>query len=118
LIDRLDTGAATFFLHLDRSTDTVAHERYIRELSAMPNVHWVERHRSAWATFGVVQAQRAGIEAALRMGAPFTHLTLLTGQDYPIKPPHEIDLFFEKHPETSFIRHNPGNTKAEKRKLQ
>jgi Core-2/I-Branching enzyme len=118
LIERLDTGAATFYLHLDRNTDSAAHKREIHELSGIPNVHWVERHRSPWATFGVVQAQRAGIEAALKMGAPFTHLTLLTGQDYPIKPPHEIDLFFDNHQGTSFIWHNPGNTKAEKKKLQ
>jgi hypothetical protein len=118
LIDRLDTGAASFFLHLDRNTNASAYEREIRELGGIPNVHWVERHRSSWATFGVVQAQQAGIEAALKMGAPFTHLTLLTGQAYPIKPPHEIDLFFDTHPGTSFIEHNRGKTRAEKRKLQ
>lgn len=81
LIDRLDTGAATYFLHLDRNTDTAAHERDIREPSGIPNIHCIEHHRSSWATFGVVQAQRARIGAALRMGAPFTHLTLLTGQN-------------------------------------
>jgi hypothetical protein len=118
LIDRLDTGAATFFLHLDKNTDAAAHDQEIRELSGIPNVHWVERHRSAWATFGVVQAQQAGIEAALNIGAPFTHLTLLTGQAYPIKPPHEIDLFFDTHLGTSFIEHNRRKTKAERRKLQ
>ena len=118
LIDRLDTGAATFFLHLDRNTDAGAYVREIGELSTIPNVHLVERHRSSWATFGVVEAQRAGIEAALRMGSPFTHITLMTGQDYPIKPPHEIDLFFDTHQGISFIRHNPGKTKEQKRKLE
>ena len=118
MIDRLDTGAATFFLHLDRNTNLATYEREISELERIPNLHWVERHPSSWATFGVVEAQRAGIEAALRVGIPYTHLTLLTGQDYPLKPPHDIDLFFENHPETSFIRHNPGKTKAQKSRLQ
>jgi|SRR5215203_2774470 len=116
-IDRLNTGAASFYLHLDRNTNAAAYEREIRQLSQIPNVQWVERHRSSWATFGVVEAQRAGIEAALRTGLPFTHLTLLTGQDYPLRPPHEIDAFFDAHQGTSFMRHNPGKTKQQKRKL-
>jgi len=87
MIDTLDTGAASFFLHLDRNTNAAVYEREIRQLSRIPNVHWIERHRSSWATFGVVEAQRAGMEAALRTGSQFTHLTLLTGQDYPLRPP-------------------------------
>ena len=50
MIDTLDTGAASFFLHLDRNTNAGAYEREIRQLSRIPNVHWVERHRSSWAT--------------------------------------------------------------------
>ena len=44
------------------------------------------------------------METALRVSPRFTHLTLLTGQDYPIRAPHEIDLFFDKHQGTSFMR--------------
>jgi hypothetical protein len=64
----------------------------------------VKRYHSRWASFGIVQAQRAAMEAALRAKPCFTHITLLTGQDYPIRAPHEIDAFFEAHRGTSFIR--------------
>ena len=47
-----------------------------------------------------------------------THLMMITGQDYLLRPAHEIDAFFAAHPGTSFIEHNCGKTKAEMRKQQ
>jgi hypothetical protein len=110
LVRRLDTGQASFFVHVDEKTDTAACEREMRELSEIPNVNLVERHRSPWASFGFVRAQRAAMEAALRTGAPFTHLMLLTGQQYPIRPAHEIDSFFDAHRGTSFMGYGDRNT--------
>jgi hypothetical protein len=117
LIDRLDTGVASFFLHIDQKTDTMPSEGALRKLRALPNVHFVPRYHCPWATFGLVEAQKAAMEAALAEGG-FTHLMLLTGQDYPLRPPHEIDSFFAAHPDVSFVGHNPGKTKIEKRKLE
>jgi hypothetical protein len=111
LIRRLDTGQSSFFVHIDKNTDAATYGREMRELSGISNVHLVERHRSRWATFGFVRAQRATMEAALGIGVPFTHLTLLTGQDYPIRPAHEIDSFFDAHQGTSFMEYGDRNTK-------
>src|SRR5215211_6910575 len=118
LVDRLDTGSASFFLQLDKNTDAAAYEREIRELSQIPNVRWVERQRSSRATFGVVQAQRAWIDAALGTGAPFTHLTLLTGQDYPLKPPKRNRCVLRHAPRDFLHPTQSRKTKEQKRKLQ
>ena len=121
LIRRLDTGQASFFVHVDKNTNVARYEREMRELSEIPNVHLVERYRSPWATFGFVRAQRATMEAALRTGAPFTHLMLLTGQYYPIRPVREIDSFFEAHRGASFMWYGDRNTptfKMHKRRFQ
>ena len=117
LIDRLDTGAASFFLHIDKKTDTAPYEEELGKLWSLPNVHFVPRHHCPWAAFGLVEAQRSAMESALAEGS-FTHLMMITGEDYPLRPAHEIDAFFAAHPGVSFIRYNPGKTKDQKRKQQ
>lgn len=103
LVHRLDTGQASFFIHIDRKTDTTAYDQELGELGKLPKVQFVERYHCPWAAFGIIKAQRAAMEAALLADTSFTHLTLLTGQDYPIRPPAEIDAFFEAHVGTSFM---------------
>jgi hypothetical protein len=49
------------------------------------------------------------LEATLRAKLRFTHVTLLPGQDYPIRPPHEIDAFFDAHRGTSFMEFGTKN---------
>jgi len=117
LIDRLDTGAATFFLHIDKKTDTTPYKGELGMLGSLPNLHFVRRHHCPWAAFGLVEAQRSAMERALAEGG-FTHLMMITGEDYPLRPGHEIDSLFAAHPGISFIRYNPGRTKEEKTKLQ
>jgi len=118
LIRRLDTEESSFFLHIDKKTDTTAYEQELSEVSQMPNVVFVKRYHCPWATFGIIRAQRAAMEAALRVSPRFTHLTLLTGQDYPIRPADEINLFFDTHRGASFIGYLPGNTKRQRKKQQ
>jgi hypothetical protein len=103
LVRRLDTGQAYFFIHIDKKTDTTMYGRELSELRTLPQVQFVKRFHCPWAAFGLIRAQRAAMEAALGADTPFTHLTLLTGQDYPIRPPCEIDSFFAAHQGTSFI---------------
>jgi hypothetical protein len=103
LVRRLDTGRAYFFIHIDQKTDTTAYSQELGELSKLPQVQFVKRYHCPWAAFGIIKAQKTAMEAALRADTSITHLTLLTGQDYPIRPPREIDSFFEAHEGTSFI---------------
>jgi hypothetical protein len=105
LVHRLDTGQASFFIHIDKKSDTTAYDQELGELGKLPKVQFVKRYHCPWAAFGIIRAQKSAMEAALRADTPFTHLTLLTGQDYPIKPPGEIDSFFEAHVGTSFMNY-------------
>jgi hypothetical protein len=109
LVRTLDTGQASFFIHIDKKTDIVPYKQELDDLGRMPNVEFVRRYHSPWASIGVVRAQRAAMETALRATQRFTHLTLLTGQDYPIRPPHEIDAFFDAHRGTSFMEYGAKN---------
>src|SRR5919112_2440743 len=117
LVRTLDTGQASFFLHIDKKTDISPYRQELGEIDKQPNVQFVKRYYCPWAAFGIIKAQRTAMQTALQTNPRFTHLTLLTGQDYPIKPPDEIDLFFDAHRGISFIGYLLGNTKK-KRKRQ
>lgn len=115
LVQRLSTKHASCFVHLDKKSDDKKYAQELSELSKLPNVHFVKRYRCPWAAFGLVKATLTGMETALRTDVRFTHITLLTGQDYPIKPLHHIDSFFDAHRHISFIDHRPlrsGKAKA------
>jgi hypothetical protein len=85
LVRTLDTGQASFFLHIDEKADVAPYERELDELGRMPNVELVKRYHSPWASSGIVQDQRAAMESALRATPRVTH--------YPIKPPHDRHAF-------------------------
>jgi len=117
LVRTLDTGQASFFLHIDKKTDISPYKQELGKMGQLPNVQFVKRYHCPWAAFGIIKAQRAAMQTALRTNLRFTHLTLLTGQDYPIKPPHEIDLFFDAHRSTSFMRFFEKATKKRRIRL-
>jgi hypothetical protein len=115
LVRTLDTGQASFFLHIDKKTNISPYKQELGEIGQLPHVQFVKRYHCPWAAFGIIKAQRAAMQTALRTNPRFTHLTLLTGQDYPIKPPDEIDLFFDAHRGTSFTGYLLGDTKKQRK---
>jgi Core-2/I-Branching enzyme len=64
------------------------------------------RHRSAWASWGIVAAMLEGLRAALRH-TDWSHVTVLSGQDYPLLPSADIDRFLGQHAGTSFMARWP-----------
>jgi hypothetical protein len=104
LVRRLDPSRRPVWIHIDRRTD-------ISTWSELPGLvsrgaMMVDRQPSPWGGFGIVDATLAGMSAALRCGA-WSHLVLLSGQDYPIKPLSTIDDFFAAHCGASFMEHHP-----------
>ncbi len=107
LVDRLDDGEATFFIHLDRAArDEAGHalgQQFLQQLAARRNVQLLPRRRCYWGSFEIVQATIAGIEAVLAAATPRDRVILLSGQHYPIKPLTYIRRFLEQHPEAEFM---------------
>src|ERR687893_2451475 len=66
LVRRLDTGRASFFIHIDQKTDTIAYSQELDELGKLPQVQFVKRYHCPWATFGIIMAQKTAMETALR----------------------------------------------------
>lgn len=108
LVRRLDSENARFFVHLDaRAPEAVAH-RVETGLADMPNVRFLPRHRCTWASFSLVEAALEGIDAILDSPEEIGYGVLLTGQDYPLKPPQEIEAVLERAQGKSFMSHWPS----------
>jgi hypothetical protein len=105
LVERLSTERSVFFIHVDRRTSD-SEMRCLDPLRFRPNVHLVDRFVSRWAHFGLVRATLAGLRDAMAHES-IQRVTLLSGQDYPIKPVHEIETFFDENPNSTYMEHHP-----------
>jgi hypothetical protein len=90
------------FLHVDAGVSPREWEAFRSATAPLPSVSLLPRHRSRWASWGLVAAALEGMAAASRE-PDWTHLTLLSGQDYPLRPAFEIARFFAAHPDTTFL---------------
>ena len=106
LIDRLDTEKSTFLIHIDKKVDLKSFDLVYNQLQIRPNVHFIKRYTCHWASFGIVQATFQGIKEAIEKKLEFDYLSLISGQDYPIKSNKYIFNFFRKHNGKSFMHLN------------
>jgi hypothetical protein len=107
LVDRLDAGNASFFVHVDRKSPDAVFQAMLGGLANRPNVVFLPRHRADWGGFGHVEATLKGIRAAFRSGEHFDRAVLLTGQDYPIKSNRHIAEFFAATGDREFMEFFP-----------
>lgn len=89
------------FIHLDKKVDI--HNFSGIELPS--NAEFIkERTKVDWAGFNMIKATLSLMQSALDSGEKFTHLALMSGLDYPIKPISALqDLLFQ-NTNRQFIR--------------
>lgn len=68
------------------------------------SVHALPRYRTAWGSWGLVQATLAGLRAASGAGA--SHIVVLTGTDYLLRSADEVHAYLQQQPATSWVRHS------------
>jgi Core-2/I-Branching enzyme len=95
LVGRLDEGEARFYIHVNSLTDDAVFTAMQQGLRGRDNVVWLPRVECYWGGFSLLQATLVGIEAILASGDLPDHAFLLSGQDYPLRPPREIEAFLE-----------------------
>jgi hypothetical protein len=92
---------ARIFVHLDAKVD-------IRPFLAQPlpeSVTFIkDRVRASWAGYSLVEATLRLMRAALNSGHDFSHLVLLSGLDYTIKPIHLLHDYLNRNHGHQFIR--------------
>jgi hypothetical protein len=109
LVSRLDHPDDRVFVHVDRST---ALEPFTSALSSYQRAGRLQfarrRFRCHWADYSLVAATLATLEQALQE-ATFTHVSLLSGQDYPLVPMETMRAFFELAGTRSFLFYSAGD---------
>ena len=107
LARRLASDGSSVLIHVDAKTKADVYDEIRDGLRDLANVTFVTRRRVNWGDPGHLLATLTGIEELLASGTPFDRFTLLTGQDYPVRSPSEIDSYFAAHPQDCFIQHFP-----------
>jgi hypothetical protein len=119
LVERLDAPGATFLIHVNRRSDDAVLAATRTGLAGRGNVIYLRRHRLYWGGFGHVAATVEGLEELRRRSVAYDYVALLTGQDYPIKPPAEIARTLAAGGGRSFIAHDrvPGGVEDGMRRI-
>lgn len=104
LIRALSHKQFDFYIHLDKKENI---EDYIY-LSALPQVYFIKKRMSVrWASYQFIQAIMQGLKEILQTSVEYSFISLLSGQDYPIKPPDTIFRFFLEQVGKSFLSFEP-----------
>ncbi len=91
LVRRLNHEDADVYIHLDLKTDIAAYSR----IASLPGTSFVpERVNVKWGEYSVIQATLNGMQHILNSNVNYSHINLLSGNDYPLKPASVIQQFF------------------------
>jgi hypothetical protein len=107
LVRRISTDNTVVLVHVDKKTSDRDYAALVSSLTDLGSVGFLSRHVCHWGGFGHVRATLKGIEELGRTQASFDHVLLLTGQDYPLKPNHAIERFFEANHGSTFMAYSP-----------
>jgi len=91
LVVRLDDRNARFYVHVNRLTGDETFAEMRAGLAGRENVIWLPRVACYWGGFSLLRATLVGIETILASGELPDHAVLLSGQDYPLRPPVEVE---------------------------
>jgi hypothetical protein len=105
LVGRLDEGDVRFYVHVNALTDDETFTAMQEGLQSRDNVVWVPRVKCYWGGFSLLEATFSGIEAILESGDLPDHALLLSGQDYPLRRPSDIEVFLEARRGRNLLHH-------------
>ncbi|WP_229317524.1 beta-1,6-N-acetylglucosaminyltransferase [Larkinella sp. C7] len=100
LIQSLQHPNADFYIHIDEKTDLTPFLKMRKNL----NVFFIrKREKVFWGAYSIVQATLNGFEEIVASGIPYAYINLLSGQDYPLRPPGFIHDFLKENAGTQFM---------------
>jgi Core-2/I-Branching enzyme len=109
LLERLYHLEDRAFVHVDKRAPLEPFETALAPLVASGHVQFARRRfRSRWADWTLVAATLATLEQALQE-ATFSHVSLLSGEDYPLVPTATIRAFLAAADNRSFMFHSSGD---------
>jgi Core-2/I-Branching enzyme len=105
LVQRLGHDDVSFFIHVSARTSAETYGAMRTGLRDAANVHWLPRVKTYYGGFSLVQSVLIGLDRIARTNPLPDHTIVLSGQDYPLKSPAELDRFFAEHSGKSLVHH-------------
>lgn len=100
MIERLSTEGTDFYVHVDRKVSIDEFRATIQ----LPNVFFVQkREKVHWGAYSIVQATVNGFEEILQSKKEYDFVSLISGQDYPLKNNAAIVDFFKQNSGKAFM---------------
>jgi hypothetical protein len=100
LIKRFENFSFDFYIHLDKRTD----QRPFLYLAEIPKVQFMQQRVAVrWASAGFVHALLLSMKAILSGKQHYDFISVMSGQDYPIKPPGFLYDTLEKNRNKNFL---------------
>lgn len=105
LLLRLDDGNSHFFIHIDLKTEIPPSAQNL--IDENENITLVKRILTSWGGFSLADATLNGLKAIKDCGKDFEYISLLSGQDYPIKSNRDIDQYLAESEHSIFLNYFP-----------
>lgn len=102
LVERL-SSTGHISLHVDRGASAEIYRELRERLANYRDLTWLQRRRTSWGGFALVEATLDGMKEAALRRADYT--VVLSGQDYPIQPLHTLEEFLHQSAGRSYLRH-------------
>jgi Core-2/I-Branching enzyme len=94
-----------FYIHVDKKID----KKPFDYLANLPHVHFVKKRiRVRWASYSFLGAVLQTFKEILGNGIQYDFVSIMSGQDYPIKPVTSIYHSLEKNIGRNFISYDEG----------
>ncbi|WP_158799820.1 beta-1,6-N-acetylglucosaminyltransferase [Pedobacter sp. L105] len=101
LVKRLIYTQTDVYIHLDGKSNI---EEFIH-LERLENVFFIgKRTAITWANYSMVTATLGSFEEILKKNIVYSHINLLSGQDYPLKSAAAIQKFMLANADKTFMR--------------
>lgn len=100
LVNKLIDPSVDIYIHLDKKADLPSFRQEIQS----PQVFFVKNREDVhWGGYSIIKATLNGLQEIADAGIGYDHITLLSGQDYPLKTNRAIQEFFTIHPDKAFM---------------
>lgn len=107
LVNALDDQWASFVISVDRATNSEVYRVMTDGLANRRNVHFLPRKKSPYRSFGHVDSTLRAIAHLHGAGIRYDYVSLMTGQDLPIKPNGVIREFLRRRWGLAFLEWFP-----------
>jgi hypothetical protein len=99
-IKKFDPLSFDFYIHLDKKINREPFDY----LAGLPRVQFIQKRiRVKWASYSFLYAIIQSLKEILESGIKYDFISLMSGQDYPIKPVKTIYDFLENNLGKNFI---------------